>query len=79
MNAFRDKQIGKLSTGQKQKTSLARTMINDADIYILDEPTLGLDIITSKAIIDFIKEKSKEGKTRKNTTSLPTELNYSFL
>ncbi len=76
MNGFRDKQIGKLSTGQKQKTSLARTMINDADIYILDEPTLGLDIITSKAIIDFIKEKSKEGKTIIFSTHYMEEAEY---
>ncbi len=76
MNGFRNKQIGKLSTGQKQKTSLARTMINDADIYILDEPTLGLDIITSKAIIDFIKEKSKEGKTIIFSTHYMEEAEY---
>ncbi len=76
MNEFKDKQIGKLSTGQKQKTSLARTMINDADIYILDEPTLGLDIITSKAIIEFIKEKSREGKTIVFSTHYMEEAEY---
>ena len=60
---FKDKAIGKLSTGQKQKCSIARVMLNNPEIYILDEPTLGLDVITSRSIIDFIKNEAKNGKT----------------
>lgn len=63
MHDFKDKAIGKLSTGQKQKSSIARVMINNPDIYILDEPTLGLDVITSRNIIEFIKNEAKNGKT----------------
>ena len=63
MHDFKDKAIGKLSTGQKQKASIARVMLNDPDIYILDEPTLGLDVITSRSIIEFIKNEAKKGKT----------------
>jgi len=63
MHEFKDKAIGKLSTGQKQKSSIARVMLNDPDIYILDEPTLGLDVITSRSIVDFIKNEAKRGKT----------------
>lgn len=63
MESFKDRIVEKLSTGQVQKTSIARCMIHNPDIYILDEPTLGLDIITSRTIIDFIKDKKKEGKT----------------
>ena len=63
MHDFKDRIIEKLSTGQVQKTSISRCMIHDPDIYILDEPTLGLDILTSKTIIDFIREKKEEGKT----------------
>lgn len=63
MEDFKDRIIEKLSTGQVQKTSIARCMIHDPDIYILDEPTLGLDILTSRTIIDFIKNKKQEGKT----------------
>ncbi|MGM0509468.1 MAG: ABC transporter ATP-binding protein [Fusobacteriota bacterium] len=63
MHDFKDRTIEKLSTGQVQKVSIARCMIHDPDIYILDEPTLGLDILTSKTIIDFIRRKKEEGKT----------------
>lgn len=63
MDDFKDRIIEKLSTGQVQKTSIARCMIHDPQIYILDEPTLGLDILTSRTIIDFIKEEKIRGKT----------------
>ncbi|MDO5154594.1 MAG: ABC transporter ATP-binding protein [Eubacteriales bacterium] len=63
MESFVDNRIDKLSTGQKQRTSIARCLMHDPDIYIFDEPTLGLDIISSKAIIDFMKEEREKGKT----------------
>lgn len=63
MESFKDRVVEKLSTGQVQKTSIARCMIHDPDIYILDEPTLGLDILTSRTIIDFIQGKKADGKT----------------
>lgn len=63
MDSFKNRIIEKLSTGQIQKTSIARCMIHDPDIYILDEPTLGLDILTSRSIIDFILREKQKGKT----------------
>lgn len=63
MEEFIDNRIDKLSTGQKQRTSIARCLIHNPDIYIFDEPTLGLDIISSKAIIDFMKQERNRGKT----------------
>lgn len=63
MESFKDRIVEKLSTGQVQKTSIARCMIHDPEIYILDEPTLGLDILTSRTIIEFIQQKKAEGKT----------------
>lgn len=63
MESFIDNRIEKLSTGQKQRTSIARCLVHNPDIYIFDEPTLGLDIISSKAIIDFMKQEKKRGKT----------------
>ncbi len=63
MEAFIDNRIEKLSTGQKQRTSIARCLIHNPDIYIFDEPTLGLDIISSKAIVDFMKQERERGKT----------------
>jgi sodium transport system ATP-binding protein len=63
MESFKNRVIEKLSTGQVQKTSIARCMIHDPQVYILDEPTLGLDILTSRSIIDFIKSEKSNGKT----------------
>lgn len=63
MEEFIDNRIEKLSTGQKQRTSIARCLIHSPEIYIFDEPTLGLDIISSKAIIDFMKQERERGKT----------------
>ena len=63
MEEFIDNRVEKLSTGQKQRTSIARCLVHNPDIYIFDEPTLGLDIISSKAIIDFMKQERERGKT----------------
>jgi sodium transport system ATP-binding protein len=63
MESFKNRVIEKLSTGQVQKTSIARCMLHNPQIYILDEPTLGLDILTSRAIIDFIQREKTHGKT----------------
>lgn len=63
MDEFIENRIDKLSTGQKQRTSIARCLVHNPDIYIFDEPTLGLDIISSKAIIDFMKQERERGKT----------------
>lgn len=63
MMDFKDRVVEKLSTGQVQKTSIARCLIHDPAVYMLDEPTLGLDILTSRSIIDFIKNEKARGKT----------------
>ncbi len=63
MEEFRYKKIDKLSTGMKQKTSIAISLIHDPDIIIFDEPTNGLDVITAKNVTDFLKKYAKEGKT----------------
>jgi sodium transport system ATP-binding protein len=62
MENFRDRRVDKLSSGMKQKVSLARTIIHDPEVLILDEPTLGLDVITSKNIIQFIRRAKEENK-----------------
>ncbi len=59
---FADRRIDKLSSGQKQKTSIARTLIHDPPILILDEPTAGLDVVTARAIIELIRNAKDEGK-----------------
>ena len=63
MGDFMNKRIGKLSTGMKQKVSIARTMIHDPEVLIFDEPTSGLDVITAENIISLIKDCRTEGKT----------------
>ena len=63
MNSFANKRIGTLSSGMKQKTSIARTIIHDPDIIVFDEPTTGLDVMTSRAIIELIRNSKEEKKT----------------
>ncbi len=63
MDGFIDNRIERLSTGQTQRATIARTLIHEPDIYIFDEPTLGLDIISADAIVSFMKTQKDEGKT----------------
>lgn len=63
MESFIDNRIENLSTGQNQRTSIARCLIHSPQVYIFDEPTLGLDVISSKSIIDFMKHERDKGKT----------------
>jgi len=63
MEHFGGRTVDKLSTGMKQKLSLARSIIHDPPILIFDEPTQGLDLMTSKTVTDYIKEFKDDGKT----------------
>src|SRR6476661_1094068 len=74
MNEFRDRRCDKLSTGMKQKTSIARTLVHDPPVMIFDEPTLGLDIMTARTIIEFIHECRERGKTVIFSTHIMTEV-----
>ena len=74
MNSFRDRRCDKLSTGMKQKTSIARTLVHDPQVMIFDEPTLGLDIMTARTIIDFIRECRQRGKTVIFSTHVMSEV-----
>ena len=62
MEDFIDNRIENLSTGQTQRASIARCLIHSPKLYIFDEPTLGLDVISSKDIIDFMKNEKEKGK-----------------
>jgi sodium transport system ATP-binding protein len=74
MNSFRDRRCDKLSTGMKQKTSIARTLIHDPQVMIFDEPTVGLDIMTSRTILDFIRQCRDRGKTVIFSTHIMSEV-----
>ncbi|NND17919.1 MAG: metal ABC transporter ATP-binding protein [Silicimonas sp.] len=63
MEDFADRQIGQLSGGQQQRVFLARSLAQDADLYLLDEPFAGVDAATERAIIDVLKELKAEGRT----------------
>ena len=74
MNSFRDRRCEKLSTGMQQKTSIARTLVHDPPVMIFDEPTLGLDIMTSRTITAFIRECRNNGKTVIFSTHIMSEV-----
>jgi sodium transport system ATP-binding protein len=74
MNGFRDRRCDKLSTGMKQKTSIARTLVHDPPVMIFDEPTLGLDIMTARTIINFIRECRDRGKAVIFSTHVMSEV-----
>ena len=63
IHKFSGKRIGELSSGMKQKVSIARTMIHDPEVVIFDEPTSGLDVITAESIIDLIRQCKEQNKT----------------
>ncbi len=63
IHEFAGRRIGKLSSGMKQKVSLARTIIHNPDVVVFDEPTAALDVVTSRAIIQLIKKCREENKT----------------
>lgn len=63
MHAFKDNRIENLSTGQMQRTSISRCLIHTPQVYIFDEPTLGLDVISASAILEFMKQEKANGKT----------------
>ena len=60
---YADKSIGVLSGGQQQRAFLARALMQNAQIYFLDEPFAGVDITTEKIIITLFKKLRDEGKT----------------
>jgi len=68
MERWRNNQVGTFSTGMKQRINIARALLHHPDILILDEPTLGLDPQTTRAIHEFISELSQEEITVLLTT-----------
>lgn len=62
MGSFFHRRCAKLSTGQKQKVSIARTVIHDPPVLILDEPTAGLDVLAARNIVNFIRNARDNGK-----------------
>ena len=63
IDRFAEVKVSDLSTGMKQKASLAISLVLDPDIIIFDEPTNGLDVITAKVVTDFLLYLKEQGKT----------------
>ncbi|HLP02503.1 MAG TPA: ATP-binding cassette domain-containing protein [Opitutaceae bacterium] len=63
LHEFLDRRCDKLSTGMKQRTSIARTLVHDPAVMIFDEPTLGLDVMAARAIVRFVRGCRERGKT----------------
>ncbi len=63
MNDFRDTLGSKMSTGMRQKVSIARTIVHDPPVLIFDEPTSGLDVLVARAVLQKIAELRDQGKT----------------
>lgn len=63
MTDFTHRQISQLSGGQQQRVFLARALVQDARVYLMDEPFQGVDAATEKAIIALLKELRSQGKT----------------
>ncbi len=60
---FASLRCGALSTGQKQRVNIARALIADPPIWIMDEPTLGLDVLSNRIILEYIRRERDAGKT----------------
>ena len=74
MNDYRDRRCDKLSTGKKQKVSIARTLVHDPPVMIFDEPTVGLDVMAARTISGFIRECRDAGKTVVFSTHVMSEV-----
>jgi ABC-2 type transport system ATP-binding protein len=76
MEEFRKSRSADLSTGQRRRLQVAREFIHDMDLLFLDEPTVGLDAIVRRNVLDFLKEKVKGGLTIFFTTHILDEAEY---
>ena len=63
MDAFAHRQISQLSGGQQQRVFLARALVQDAEVYLMDEPFQGVDATTERAIVEILRALRERGKT----------------
>jgi sodium transport system ATP-binding protein len=74
LREFLDRRVEKFSTGMKQKTSIARTLVHDPAVLIFDEPTIGLDVMTARNIVRFVRDCRTRGKTVIYSTHVMSEV-----
>ena len=63
MSSLADRRVGTFSTGEKQKLSLARSILHDPPVLILDEPTFGLDVMAARTVVETIRLFREQGRT----------------
>lgn len=63
IDEFMEVKVAELSTGMKQKASIAISLVHDPEFIIFDEPTNGLDVLTARSVTDYLRELKQEGKT----------------
>ena len=63
MADYASRQISQLSGGQQQRTFLARALVQDAPVYLMDEPFQGVDAVTERAIVEILRELRTRGRT----------------
>jgi sodium transport system ATP-binding protein len=68
-----DKRVGKMSTGMKQRLSIARVVFHDPEILIFDEPTSGLDVIGAREVLRLVRELRGKGRTVVFSTHIMSE------
>lgn len=73
LHEFKDRLCDKLSTGQKQRVSIARAILHDPPVLFLDEPTAGLDVVTAQTIMEFIEGQRDHGRTIVFSTHVMSE------
>lgn len=76
MEDFRKKTTIDLSAGQRRRLQVAREFIHDMDLLFLDEPTVGLDPIVRRGVLDYLKERVRHGLTIFFTTHILEEAEY---
>ncbi len=74
MGDYLNKRCDKLSLGMKQKTNIARVLLHNPEVIILDEPTTGLDVMSRRVILDFIRDSRESGKTVLLSSHLMNEI-----
>ena len=62
MEDIADSQVGPLSSGQRQKVSIARAIVHSPPVLILDEPTTSLDVLVARTVVEFIREARDQGQ-----------------
>ncbi len=83
MGDYADRQIAQLSGGQQQRVFLARALVQDADLYLMDEPFQGVDATTEKAIVTLLQNLRGAGKTvlvvHHDLQTVPEYFDWTFL